>query len=255
MSSSNVQRKQAILVAASRQFGQFGFRGTSLRDIASEAGVSLTLLRHHFGAKSDLLVAVVEAHRPWFDERVALLRRLKRTASGSLTTHDLVEAWIRNGFELAARDDGTTFIRLLARVIDAPTDEDALPVRDRSNDAALEFIEALHLCPPAATKRAVAATSVWINASLLMFLEGARQIFSLTDSASSPSLTDDDQARMVRFLVAGAEAALSDSAVDPVRGSAATSAIGNADSLYRRRRSDRAHGQPAMAVYRDSATR
>ena len=48
-------RKQAILLAATEHFGRFGFRGASLRDIARSAGVSLTLLNHHFGSKAQLL--------------------------------------------------------------------------------------------------------------------------------------------------------------------------------------------------------
>lgn len=44
--------------AALRQFAQQGFAGTTIRGIAAEAGVSLGLVRHHFGSKEALRDAV-----------------------------------------------------------------------------------------------------------------------------------------------------------------------------------------------------
>ncbi|MEN0066186.1 MAG: TetR/AcrR family transcriptional regulator [Myxococcota bacterium] len=53
------QTRQTILEAAGRQFAVGGFRGTSLREIAAEAGTTHGLIRHHFGTKEDLWRAVV----------------------------------------------------------------------------------------------------------------------------------------------------------------------------------------------------
>jgi AcrR family transcriptional regulator len=47
--------------AALRQFAEQGFAGTTIRGIAAEAGVSLGLVRHHFGSKEALRDAV-DAH-------------------------------------------------------------------------------------------------------------------------------------------------------------------------------------------------
>lgn len=49
-----------ILEAARRQFAAKGFRATSLRAIAAEAGVDVSLIGHYFGGKSPLLVATME---------------------------------------------------------------------------------------------------------------------------------------------------------------------------------------------------
>jgi AcrR family transcriptional regulator len=43
--------------AALRLFAERGVEGTTIRDIATEAGVSSGLLRHHFGSKEDLRTA------------------------------------------------------------------------------------------------------------------------------------------------------------------------------------------------------
>lgn len=48
-----------ILAAAFNAFANFGFEGTSMRTVASEAGVSLSLLLYHFGSKDELWKAVL----------------------------------------------------------------------------------------------------------------------------------------------------------------------------------------------------
>jgi AcrR family transcriptional regulator len=48
------QARARILRAAMAHFALRGFTASTLRDIASQAGVSLGLIRHHFGSKQDL---------------------------------------------------------------------------------------------------------------------------------------------------------------------------------------------------------
>lgn len=46
-----IATREAILKAALKLFAGKGFDGTSLRDIAAEAGISHGIIRHHFGSK------------------------------------------------------------------------------------------------------------------------------------------------------------------------------------------------------------
>lgn len=52
--------KEAVLKAALKVFAQEGFHNAKLRDIASIAGTTHSLIRHHFGSKEDLWKAVVD---------------------------------------------------------------------------------------------------------------------------------------------------------------------------------------------------
>uniref|UniRef100_UPI003567DD8E helix-turn-helix domain-containing protein n=1 Tax=Nocardioides sp. TaxID=35761 RepID=UPI003567DD8E len=52
--------REQIRDAARRLFGEHGFPGTSLRQIAAEAGVDVRLVSHYFGSKADLFVAAVD---------------------------------------------------------------------------------------------------------------------------------------------------------------------------------------------------
>ena len=54
-------RKQRILEVAERLLARYGWRNTSLAQIAREAGVSAAGLLHHFESKEQLLNAVLDA--------------------------------------------------------------------------------------------------------------------------------------------------------------------------------------------------
>jgi AcrR family transcriptional regulator len=203
-----MQRKNAILLAANHHFAHHGFRGASLRDIARDAGVSLTLLNHHFGSKFQLLSAVIDAHRAMLDERASALLAVMRAGPGKFTVRDLVQVWIRIGFDTAAEPDGEMFLRLMTRVIDDPTEEAAQIVRDKLDDAALVFIDALQQCYPDASRHAAASAYIYVSASLLKFLAGSKRLFRLAQASKPQESTVEDEARISRFLVAGIEAAL-----------------------------------------------
>jgi AcrR family transcriptional regulator len=48
--------RDAILEAARGQFAEHGFQGATMRAIAGEAGVDVSLVAYYFGSKSDLFV-------------------------------------------------------------------------------------------------------------------------------------------------------------------------------------------------------
>ena len=208
-----MQRKNAILLAANHHFAHYGFRGASLRDIARDAGVSLTLLNHHFGSKFQLLSAVIDSHREMLDERASALLAVMRAGPGKFTVRDLVQVWIRIGFETAAEPDGEMFLRLMARVIDDPSEESAEVVREKLDDAALVFIDALQQCYPGTSRYAAASAYIYVSASLLKFLVGSKRLFRLANAGTPSDTLVEDQARLTRFLVAGVEAALQGPAV------------------------------------------
>ena len=52
--------REAIVAEARRQFGERGYRSTTLRSIAADAGVDPRLLLHYFGSKQELFEASVE---------------------------------------------------------------------------------------------------------------------------------------------------------------------------------------------------
>lgn len=58
--AKTAERRIEIIDSATAVFGEHGYRGGSLRQIAKELGLSLTTVMHHFPTKVSLLAAVLE---------------------------------------------------------------------------------------------------------------------------------------------------------------------------------------------------
>jgi len=203
-----MQRKSAILVAAHRHFAQHGFRGASLRDIAREAGVSLTLLNHHFGSKHQLMAAVIACHRARLDEWIRALEALRSAPAGTSSVRELVHTAIRIGFEMASDDNGQEFLQLIARVTDDPSELSVQDVRESLDDAARVFMDALQQFYPGATRHAAASAYLCASGALSRFLAGAGRLDRLAPTAAPLDRSPENRARLTGFLVAGIEAAM-----------------------------------------------
>jgi len=57
---TGIKRRREVLEAAADIFGQYGYAGGSLRQIAEQVGVTPTALLRLFGTKENLLIAVLE---------------------------------------------------------------------------------------------------------------------------------------------------------------------------------------------------
>ncbi|MGF3056793.1 TetR/AcrR family transcriptional regulator [Microbacterium sp. YY-01] len=58
--STGIARRRQIIETATKIFGQHGYHGGSLRQIADEIGVSASALIRHFGTKAELFTAVLD---------------------------------------------------------------------------------------------------------------------------------------------------------------------------------------------------
>lgn len=77
--AKTAQVRQGILDACLAAFGDVGFHGSSMAEIARRAGISHTGLLHHFPRKEDLLTAVLELE----DERSATFLKQHSDDPGS----------------------------------------------------------------------------------------------------------------------------------------------------------------------------
>jgi AcrR family transcriptional regulator len=67
------ERRELILESAARLFGERGYAGTTLDEVAKESNVTKPILYRHFASKKALYIALLERHRddlPRFFERV-----------------------------------------------------------------------------------------------------------------------------------------------------------------------------------------
>lgn len=118
--------RQRVLDEALRLFGEAGYRGTSLRELATRCGISHPGLLHHFPSKELLLQAVLEERDAADGVRagtvgtrgVAYLRALLAIARANAATPGLVELYAVLSAEAGGADHPAHdfFVRRYARL-------------------------------------------------------------------------------------------------------------------------------------------
>jgi AcrR family transcriptional regulator len=79
-------RRQQILDAAFVRFAQYGFRNTSIDDIARTAGISRPLVYHHFANKEEVFRALaVRLHEQAIDQAAACLEAPDSDVAGQIS--------------------------------------------------------------------------------------------------------------------------------------------------------------------------
>ena len=88
--------REKILDAGEKLFALQGFHGTSMRDIATEAGMGVALVTHHFQSKDLLLVRVVERRSIHLNaKRIEALDAARRAVSGrGVPVRDIAQAFV-----------------------------------------------------------------------------------------------------------------------------------------------------------------
>lgn len=84
--------RSRVLLAARTSFGERGFEGTTIRDIAARAEVDPALVHHYFGSKQRLFVAAMELPR----QLPALVPRIlegPREELGERLARSVLELW------------------------------------------------------------------------------------------------------------------------------------------------------------------
>jgi AcrR family transcriptional regulator len=105
-------KRREIIDQAMAMFGEVGYRGASLREIAARCGISHPGLLHHFPTKEALLLAVLE-HRDdadieWLEtgseDGVATLRHLVELVAVNTTRRGIVELYTVLSAEATSAD-------------------------------------------------------------------------------------------------------------------------------------------------------
>jgi AcrR family transcriptional regulator len=101
-------RPEEILEAALAVFGEKGYAGTRLDDVARRAGVSKGTLYLYFSSKEDLFQAMVQAR---VEEALSGMEELVRSWEGSST--DLLKAFVEQYWTFMGRMENCRLARLV----------------------------------------------------------------------------------------------------------------------------------------------
>ncbi|RIK13732.1 MAG: TetR family transcriptional regulator [Acidobacteria bacterium] len=149
--------RERLVAAATDLFGRHGVRGTTVKMVAEQAGVSPALVIHHFGSKEGLRAAC--------DRRLAeQLRAMKTSAMADSPALYIPRA-------SAGMDDSRPLLRYLARVlVDRSPEVDAL-VDEIVDDAVVytqQAEDAGWIVPSADRRARVVVLTLWSLGALVL---------------------------------------------------------------------------------------
>jgi AcrR family transcriptional regulator len=139
--------KDRILGAAEELFAQFGFAGTSLRQVTSRADVNIAAVNYHFGSKENL---VNEVFRRRMDDmsaqRLAALKAATEQHPGEL--EPILAAFVQPALAIAQDRHGGAFARVVARAFAEKNDALRKFLSDHYGHVLREFAKAIARCVP-----------------------------------------------------------------------------------------------------------
>ncbi len=205
MSKTQFSTKERILDAAETLFAQYGFGGTSLRQVTSQADVNIAAVNYHFGSKENL---VNEVFRRRMDEMSA--QRLQRLQA-TITAHPddleaILAAFVEPALAMAQdRHGGGAFIRVIARAYAEKNDGLRRFLSEQYGHVLRDFAKAIAQCVPSLSKEEL----YWRIDYLAGALTYAMADFGMIKRPAGVSETEHRQRaaqELIRFAAAGFKA-------------------------------------------------
>jgi AcrR family transcriptional regulator len=197
-----------ILDAAEQLFSRRGFYGASLRDIAKQASVQMSLVNYHFGPKEDLFREVVRRRAGEHASAIAasLQALLEEQARHPVSVEDVIRALLTPILDryINGGEGWRNYIQLLSRASHqhqdanfiAPFVETYQPIMDRYTN---EFL----LLFPDADRTDVFWSIVFLEAAFSNILVQSTLAARVSQGAFDTSDLSPVLERMVRFFGAG----------------------------------------------------
>ncbi|MDX6241177.1 MAG: hypothetical protein QOG10_6001 [Kribbellaceae bacterium] len=145
--TSDGGRRTAILRAAEKVFAQEGYHGTTMRHIAAEAEVKLSLVVYHFTSKLGLYVAIFENRQYVNEDRLERLRAIPDLRAES-AVEQIVRAFVDPVLALHDDPNDIWFARLVLREAGDPSSQQRPVLGELFDPMAREFIEAMREALP-----------------------------------------------------------------------------------------------------------
>ena len=205
MSKAQFSTKERILDAAETLFAQYGFGGTSLRQVTSQADVNIAAVNYHFGSKENL---VNEVFRRRMDEMSAQrLARLETAVAADRTDLEgILAAFVEPPLAMAQdRHGGGAFIRVIARAYAEKNDSLRRFLSEQYGHVLREFAKAVAACVTGLSKEEL----YWRLDFLAGALTYAMADFGMIKRPVGVSETEHRQRaaqELIRFAAAGFKA-------------------------------------------------
>ncbi|QBF30808.1 TetR/AcrR family transcriptional regulator [Thalassococcus sp. S3] len=205
-SRSSEETRERILNEAERLFAERGYDGTSVRNVASAAGLQLQAIGYHFGPKESLFETVVERRavvlNAMREDALATLR--EEHGQAPLPLDDLVRAYSRPFIASANSDDEgwRNFAALMGRLANSRLG--TATITRHYNVIAKAYIAELKKSLPDAPEQSIVDGMLFFVASMLSICAATGRFSDLSGSAGERPM-EEAYEDLVTFTVAGLE--------------------------------------------------
>ncbi len=191
--------RERILAEAERVFGECGFDGASMRQLAEAAAVPLALVSYHFGSKEGIYRAVFERRAPVVvEQRLAGLAIAMSEPDLDRRLELVVKALVFPMLHLRAHDRDPSFGRLLANETTDPNSERRGIIREMFDPIACAVVEALRSALPERTEAELWWAYQFMLGAMVHIMRDVGRLERLSGGLCRP----DDEAAAVRHMVA-----------------------------------------------------
>lgn len=152
VAATHFSTKDRILGAAEELFAQYGFAGTSLRQVTSRADVNIAAVNYHFGSKENLVNEVFRRRMDdMTEQRLGQLKAALEQHPGEL--EPILAAFVEPALALAQdRHGGGAFVRVIARAYAEKNDSLRQFLSDHYGHVLRDFGRAIAACVPDLSK-------------------------------------------------------------------------------------------------------
>lgn len=212
----SLDTRERILDAAERLFMEYGYEGTSMRQITGEATVNLAAVNYHFGSKESLMQEVFRRRLDWLnEERLRVLDELEAEAGDKpLKPSQIVDAFFGTLLRMGEDDrrGGMNFLRLLGRTMTDPSEFIRAFMAHEYSEIMDRFKKALFRALPDVPKAEIVWRFHFMLGATSYAIAGTDTLRLVTDWQIEPADKEDrlDRLlpRLMSFLLGGLRAPL-----------------------------------------------
>ncbi len=183
-------------------FANQGLHGTSIRDIAIDAGVPPALVLYHFQTKSDLYQEIFR----WRSKALGELREERLAALGRKPDlRQVLDAMVRPMIELRKEPGGIAYARLIAREVSDPSEASRGIISKTLDPIARRFLQVLVDAVPDLPAARVHWAYHFLIASLIWLMANTGRIRRLSEGRCDVDDPETVIRETVEFFASGIE--------------------------------------------------
>ncbi|EJU09107.1 TetR family transcriptional regulator [Sphingomonas sp. LH128] len=199
--------RNQILDACEILFARNGYLGTSLRDIASEAGVRIGVLHYHYGNKHLILEAALDRKLGLLRETIAASFTDAEEGAECVELEEIVSSFILPFMQAAASVDSPlrNYIVMTSHLMSAYRMPELRPILAKLGVISEMLTDRIHRHRPGISERNLLAGVYLIEAALIFMVQDPGFLDDLSDNHYSVDRLEEMAAPALCFFTGGLE--------------------------------------------------